>query len=153
MADTKISALPAVATPSRTAQQIPCNDTSNTTMAATGTDSYLTPAQILGLRGTIASATDGATITFDLSTSDWFTVTLGGNRTLALANPAVGQQFSLILKQDATGSRTISSWFSGILWPGGTTPILTTTANKSDVFTFKCISSGVYMGFTAGQSL
>jgi hypothetical protein len=45
----------------------------------------------------ITADADGSTITFDLSVSDWHTVTLGGNRTLALANPTVGQQFAIIL--------------------------------------------------------
>lgn len=99
----------------------------------------------------ITTDADGATVTFDLGVSDWHQVTLGGNRTLALANPTVGQQFSVILQQDATGSRTVT-WFGGILWPGGTAPTLTTAASKRDVFTFKCIATGVYLGFVAGQN-
>ena len=35
--------------------------------------------------GAITADTDGATITFNLATSDWHTVTLGGNRTLAVS--------------------------------------------------------------------
>jgi hypothetical protein len=101
---------------------------------------------------TVATATDGATVTFDLAVSDWHEVTLGGNRTLALSNVATGQQFSIILRQDGTGSRTVT-WFSGILWPGGTPPTLTTTANKRDVFTFKSLGGGVYLGFVAGANL
>ncbi len=102
--------------------------------------------------GVIAAPADGATITLDLSTSDWFApAALGGNRTLAVSNPTTGQQFSLILLQDGAGSRTVT-WFAGILWAGGSAPTLTTTANKRDVFTFKCISSGVYLGFVAGQN-
>lgn len=100
--------------------------------------------------GPITSDTDGATITFDMSVSDWHAVTLGGNRTLAVAGVTVGQQFSLILEQDATGSRTVT-WFSGIRWAGGSAPTLTTTASKWDIFTFKCVSAGVYLGFVAGQ--
>jgi hypothetical protein len=103
----------------------------------------------------INAATDGATITFDLNTADTHTVTLGGNRTLALANAPTSspwRRFTLVLKQDATGSRTVT-WFSGVLWAGGTTPTLTTTANKYDVFTFLQVGSGSYLGFVAGQAL
>lgn len=102
--------------------------------------------------GSIVTATDGATVTFDLSQADWQQVQISGNRTFALSNPAVGQQFTLIVQQDATGSRTVT-WFSGILWAGGSAPTLTTTASKRDVLTFKCISAGVYLGFVAGQNL
>lgn len=101
--------------------------------------------------GTITSDTDAATITFDLNASDWHTVTLGGNRTLALTNATVGQQFTIALVQDATGSRTVT-WFNTIKWAGGTTPTLTTTNGKADIFTFKCYSTGNYYGFVAGQN-
>ena len=101
--------------------------------------------------GAITADTDGATITFNLATSDWHSVTLGGNRTLALSNPTVGQQFTLELIEDGTGSCTVT-WFTTIKWAGGSAPTLTTTAAKADVFTFKCTSSGNYLGFVAGQN-
>jgi hypothetical protein len=102
--------------------------------------------------GLITTDTDGSTVTFDLSVSDWHQLTLGGNRTLALANATTGQQFTLILIQDGTGSRTVT-WFSTIKWPGGTAPTLTTTAGGIDVFTFKCYGSATFYGFTPGQAM
>jgi hypothetical protein len=99
--------------------------------------------------GDITADVDGATITFDMELTDKHTVTLEDDRTLAVENVHVGQTFTLILVQDATGSRTVT-WFSGISWPGGTPPTLTATANKRDVFQFLCISSGVYLGSTVG---
>lgn len=100
----------------------------------------------------IAYDVDGATITFNLAASNWHTVTLGGNRTLALNGGTVGQQFSIVLVQDGTGSRTVT-WFPGIKWPSATPPTLTTTAGGIDVFTFKVIGAGVIYGFTAGQAM
>jgi len=98
------------------------------------------------------SETDGATVTFDMADSNLHTVTLGGNRTLALANVTVGQRFVVRLKQDNTGSRLVT-WWSGIAWmEGGTVPTLTATANKVDVFGFICTASGVYDGFVLGQN-
>lgn len=87
----------------------------------------------------ITTATDGATVTFDLRVSVKQKVTLAGNRTLALTSGSfyVGQMFAIKLTQDATGSRTVT-WFSAIKWPGGTAPTLTTTAGKSDWFCFVC---------------
>jgi hypothetical protein len=99
----------------------------------------------------ITADTDGTTITFNLATSDWHSVTLGGNRTLAVSNEGTGQQFTIVLVQDATGSRLVT-WFSGIKWVGGSVPTLTTTAGKADVFTFKQIGAGSYYGFVAGQN-
>jgi hypothetical protein len=102
--------------------------------------------------GAVRAATDGATVTFDCGKADKHSVTLGGNRTLALTGDTDGQVSLIILKQDATGGRTVSYW-SGILWPGGTVPTLTTTAGKYDVFSFVRLSSGVYLGFTVGLNL
>lgn len=95
-------------------------------------------------------ATDAATITFDLAAGQWYDVTLGGNRTLAVSNPAVGQNFSVEITQDATGSRTVT-WWSGIKWAGGSPPTLSTAAGAVDLFTFRCKSAGVYRGMVAGQ--
>jgi hypothetical protein len=98
------------------------------------------------------TATDGATITFDLAVSRNQIVTLGGNRTLAVSNAQTGMVFMIHLKQDATGGRTVNFW-SGIQWQDGTTPILTTTANKIDTFGFVCIGTNQYLGFIVGQNL
>jgi hypothetical protein len=103
------------------------------------------------LNPTLTTDTDGATVTFDLSTS-LHTVTLGGNRTLALSNETVGQTFVIRLVQDGTGSRTVT-WFTTIKWAGGVAPTLTTTLNKTDVFGFICTSAGNYDGFVIGQNL
>lgn len=96
--------------------------------------------------GDLATAADGATVTFDLATSRRQIVTLGGNRTLALSNDADGMAFTILLKQDGGGSRTVT-WWSGIKWPGGTPPTLTATGGKYDVFAFLRIASGEYIGF------
>lgn len=102
-----------------------------------------------GRDGPIQATTDAATTTFDFSLYDRRTVTLGGNRTLAVTGDTVGQQFTVLITQDAIGSRTVT-WWSGIKWSGGTAPTLTTAANKTDVFTFLKTGSGAYLGFLAG---
>lgn len=100
------------------------------------------------------TATDGATVTFDLGNGGYrkHKVTLGGARTLAISNGIVGQVFIIDLIQDGTGSRTVT-WFSTIKWAGGTVPILTTTANKIDSFGFIVTSAGNYQGYVIGQNL
>jgi hypothetical protein len=84
------------------------------------------------LAPTITTLTDGATITPNFQTSCNFTVTLGGNRTLA--NPSAltaGQSGSIFIVQDGTGSRTLS-WGSYWDFIQGTAPTLTTTASAID---------------------
>ena len=99
-----------------------------------------------------STATDWATVTFDLATNNKHQVTIAGNRTLALSNTTNIPAFMINIKQDATGSRTVT-WFSGITWAGGSAPTLTTTANKTDSFGFQQISAGVYLGFVIAQNI
>jgi len=99
--------------------------------------------------------TDGVTVTFDLSNKTKGTirtVTLEGNRTLAISNESTDQVFVIKLKQDGTGSRTVT-WFSTIKWPGNVVPTLTTTAGKIDVFGFIVTSADNYEGFIVGQNV
>lgn len=131
------------------------------TMEATGSDTNIDlqlkgkgtgKVKVDSRYGTITANSDGATITFDMAVSNLHSVTLGGNRTLAVSNVSVGQAFILRLLQDGTGSRTVT-WFSTIKWAGGSAPTLTTTASKADTFGFICTSSGNFDGFIVGQNL
>ncbi len=80
--------------------------------------------------------TDGATINWDLRYEQVATVTLAGNRTLANpTNARSGGTYILIVKQDATGSRTLSFGIN-YAFPGGTAPTLSTEASAVDVLTF-----------------
>jgi len=85
-----------------------------------------------GQRGEITVLGDSATITADFDNSNNFTVTLGGNRTLANpVNLVAGQSGSIFVVQDGTGGRTLAY---GSFWDfvGGAVPTLTTTANAVD---------------------
>lgn len=85
-----------------------------------------------GQRGEITALTDGATITPDFADSNNFSVTLGGNRTLANpTNLVAGQSGSIFITQDGTGSRTLAY---GSYWDfaGGTAPVLSTAASSVD---------------------
>lgn len=100
----------------------------------------------------LVTVTDAATVTFDFDVSKVQQVTLGGNRTLAVSNANVGDIIIIRLVQDGTGSRTVT-WWSDINWDDNTTPTLTTTANRTDVFAFLCSSSGNYDGFVLGRNI
>ena len=83
-----------------------------------------------------ATLTDAATIAVDLSLSNNFQVTLGGDRVLgAPTNVTAGQSGVIRVVQDATGGRKLSyntTW----KFAGGTIPTLTTTANAIDLLAY-----------------
>lgn len=88
--------------------------------------------------------TDAATIATDASLGSRFTVTLGGNRTLgAPTNPREGQRCMWLLKQDATGSRTLTL-NSAFHVPTGMTVTLSTAAATVDAI------EAVYSSFVSG---
>lgn len=94
-----------------------------------------------GQRGEITALTDGATITPDFSDSNNFSVTLGGNRTLANpTNLVAGQSGCIWITQDGTGGRTLAY---GSQWDfsGGTAPTLSTAANARDCLVYAVQSS------------
>lgn len=92
-------------------------------------------------RGTITALTDGATITPNFNNANNFSVTLGGNRTLANpTNIVAGQSGIIVITQDGTGSRTLA-YGSYFKFPAGTAPTLTTTASAVDVLAYYVESS------------
>lgn len=81
--------------------------------------------------------TDGVTITIDGSLSNNFIVTLAGNRTLANpTNMRDGAYYNVWVKQDGTGSRSIS-FGSKFVTPANETITLSTGANALDILTFQ----------------
>lgn len=82
------------------------------------------------------TATDGTTVTFDFSKTQNWQVTLGGSRTFAFQGAKSGDRVRVKVKQDATGSRTVT-WPSTVIWAGGSAPTLTTTASRTDIVEFE----------------
>jgi len=84
---------------------------------------------------------DAATVAMDASLSNFYTLTLAGNRTLgAPTNMVAGQAGSIRIAQDATGSRTLS--FNAVWkFPSGTAPTLTTTASAIDRLDYYVVSA------------
>jgi hypothetical protein len=92
-------------------------------------------------RGAVSALTDGATITPDFAAANNFSVTLGGNRTLANpTNLTAGQSGVIKISQDGTGSRTLA-YGSYFKFPQGTAPTLTTTASAVDILAYYVESS------------
>lgn len=85
-----------------------------------------------GQRGEVTALTDVETITPDFNDSNFFSVTLAGNRVLDNpTNLVAGQSGCIFITQDATGSRLLAY---GSYWDfaGGTVPSLSTGADKVD---------------------
>lgn len=92
-----------------------------------------------------ATLTNGASIGWDLNTQQVATLTINtaGVHTLTNATNMVnGGTYVLIVKQDATGGRTLA-YGGAYKWPGGSVPILSTVANSVDIITF--VSDGTNM--------
>lgn len=104
-------------------------------------------------RGAISALTDGATITPDFAVANNFSVTLGGNRTLANpSNLTAGQSGSIFISQDGTGSRTLA-YGSQYDFIGGTAPTLSTAANAVDRIDYVVRTTGsIHCVFTANYS-
>ncbi|MGZ4663581.1 MAG: hypothetical protein ACXV5Q_00645 [Frankiaceae bacterium] len=95
-------------------------------------------------------ATSGAAQTVpDVTSATVSRITLTANCTLTFPTAVAGKSFTLVLVQDATGTRTVT-WPGTVKWAGGTAPTLTTTASKTDVLTFLCADGTNWFGFLAG---
>jgi hypothetical protein len=130
--------------------------TSAITTATAGTDyAGIDTAQTFtkGQRGEITTLTDGATVTPDMADSNNFTLTLGGNRTLANpSNLTAGQSGSIFLVQDGTGSRTLA-YGSQYDFIGNTAPTLSTSPNAVDRIDYVVrTTSSIHCVFTANYS-
>lgn len=93
--------------------------------------------------GNVVALADGATITPNFASGNNYSLTLGGNRTLANpTNLIAGQSGTIVITQDGTGSRTLSY---GNYWkyPGGplSIPNLSTGAGAVDLLGYYVQSS------------
>jgi len=89
----------------------------------------------------LATLTDAATISWDGNTQQSAQITLGGNRTLdVISNGIPGNNYSLTVIQDGTGTRTLA-YNAAYKFPGGTAPTLTTDAGAYDEIQCKCITT------------
>lgn len=124
-------------TASPTAERTVTVPDASLTLAGTDVAQSFSAAQ----RGSVVALTDGATITPNFAAGNNFSVTLGGNRTLANpTNLTAGQHGTIVITQDGTGSRTLA-YGSNWKFPAGTAPSLTTTANAVDVLAYYVESS------------
>ena len=87
-----------------------------------------------------AIANSSTAVTLALASGTVLSYTLTGNCTFTMPTATSGTSFMVKLIQDATGGRTAT--FTGVKWPGGTVPTITTTATTgTDIISFVCINS------------
>jgi hypothetical protein len=100
--------------------------------------------------GTVTGATN-----LDLSQGNIFNVTLGASGvSFTFTNaPSSGTAcyITVILNQDSTGSRTYGS-VTGSKWTDGVTPVLTTSANKTDILAFFTVDGSTFFGSFVGAN-
>jgi hypothetical protein len=94
--------------------------------------------------------TFATTLAIDITNSAKQRLTLTGNITsMTLTGTLPGQVFMIRLKQDTTGSRTVT-WFSGISWL--TDDELNATASAETAYIFIRTGTGAYDGFRIGET-
>ena len=98
----------------------------------------------------VATANTSTAYTIDLAGGSVQVLTLTGNCTFTFPTATAGKGFILLLKQDATGSRT-ATWPAAVKWPSGTAPTITATALKLDKYVFTADGTNWY-GSGAGQN-
>lgn len=100
-----------------------------------------------GVAPSVRTLTDASTITLTVNTG-WERqidqVTLAGNRTLVISGAAAGMVGTLLVTQDATGSRTLT------LPTTSRKPatLLTTTASATDRLTWECVAPAQFVWST-----
>ena len=119
------------------------------------------------IKGAIVTATEDATVVIDLSTSNYFEITLGANVTdIDFTNGSVGQRFVIRFEQPAGANYTIvysavthdldgggSPAAVTVSWPGGTAPTMTATNDKADTYGFIVRAEGHFDGYVIGQNI
>ena len=113
------------------------------------TNKTLTNPTVTNYVETPFTANSSTAITLALTNGTVQIITLTGNATITMPTAVSGKSFLLMLKQDGTGSRTVT--WSTVKWPGGTAPTITATASKQDIYSFFSDGTNWY-GATISQN-
>ena len=73
------------------------------------------------------------------------------NLLINFQNLVAGRRLVLVLEQDATGGRTVTSWPWYVRWPGDTYPTLSTDPGSVDLIEFLCVSVRTVYGRLWGR--
>jgi hypothetical protein len=95
------------------------------------------------------TANSSTAITLALTNGTVQIITLTGNATITMPTATAGKSFIIMLKQDATGSRSVT--WSTVKYPSGTAPTITATASRMDILSFFADGTNWY-GTVIGQN-
>ena len=108
--------------------------TTDTLTNKTLTTPAITNPTVTNYVETTFTANSSTAITLDLANGTVQIITLTGNATITMPTATAGKSFIIMLKQDATGSRSVT--WTTVKYPGGTAPTITATASRQDIFSF-----------------
>ena len=115
----------------------------------TFTNKTLTNPTVTNYTETPYTANSSTAITLALTNGTVQIITLTGNATITMPSAVSGKSFIMFLKQDATGSRTVT--WTTVKWAGGTAPTITSTASRQDIYSFFSDGTNWY-GVTVAQN-
>ena len=95
-------------------------------------------ATVIDSVNTVAASGAAQTLP-DVITATVHDITLTATCSFTFPSAAPGKSFTLILRQDATGGRTVN--WPTVLWPSNTLPVRTTSASAIDVLTFWAVGN------------
>ena len=127
--------------------------TTGTLATLAGTETFtnktLTNPTVTNYTETPYSANSSTAITLALTNGTVQIITLTASTTITMPTAVSGKSFIMYLRQDATGSRTVT--WTTVKWAGGTAPTITSTASKQDIYSFFSDGTSWY-GVTVGQN-
>lgn len=101
---------------------------------------------------TVATAGSAQTIPDVVSATQNDLTLTAATCTLTFPSAGAGKSFLIVLRQDATGSRTVT-WPASVKWAAGTAPTLSASGSKVDVVSMICIDGTNWLGFLAGADM
>jgi len=119
------------------------------TVVALNNTPTLTNPTVTNYTETPFTANSSTAITIALTNGTVQIITLTGNATITMPTAVSGKSFIMFLRQDATGSRTVT--WSTVNWASATAPTITSTASKQDIYSFFSDGTSWY-GVTVGQN-
>lgn len=120
----------------------------NLNVTGVTTTGFLSGAELINYSEALyAFGNTGATPSFALRNGNFITATLNANITsmtfdlTGCPTTTASFGFTLVLTNDGTAGRTIT-WPGAVKWPNASVPVRTTTANRSDIYTFFTYDAG-----------
>jgi hypothetical protein len=138
-----------LATPSSANLISAVTDETGTGSLVFATSPTLTNPTVTNYVETAFTANSSTAITLDLANGTVQIITLTGNATITMPTATAGKSFIILLKQDATGSRSVT--WSTVKYPSGTAPTITATASRMDILSFFADGTNWY-GTVLGQN-